>query len=128
MLEAVRLELKVDGELISFPRILLRQPAHSTFDPGQLLDVVAELVGENVGLGKVSRVSAHSLQIVPEAEIDVDLFVSWTIERSGCGLGGTAAGVSGIAKEDELGVAVGQTLSGKDLCPRLLSVIEDKAD
>ena len=126
--EAVGLEFEVDGELISFARNLFRQPAHFALDAGELLDVVAEFVSENVGLGEVSRVAAHAFEVIPEIEIDVDLFIGWTIEGAGRGLGSSAAGVGGVAVEDKLRVAVLQALSGKDLGPGPLRVIEDEAD
>ena len=122
--EAVGLEFKIDGEVVAFAWLLLREAAHAGLDADEFLDVVADFVGDDVGLGEVAGVSAEAFEVVPEGEVDVDLFVLGAIEGAGGFLGCSAAGVGAVGVEDELGVPVLLVVGGEDLGPGFLDVIE----
>src|SRR5882724_4876005 len=89
---------------------------------------MSNFVGEDVGFGKFSGGAEAVLQFVVEAEIDVDLFVLGTVERTGGGLRRAAGGTVGVAEQDQLGVAVGNALLRQDLAPGVLSVVQDERD
>ena len=89
--KTVGLQFEIDGEMIAFVRILLRQALHARLDAQQLLHVMAKLVGDHVGLREIAGTAADLLQIIPEGKVDVDLLVFRAIERPGCGLCGAAA-------------------------------------
>lgn len=48
--EAIRLQLHPHGERILLARVLLLEPAHFRFDADEFLHMVADFVGEHVGL------------------------------------------------------------------------------
>ena len=89
---------------------------------------MSDFVGEDVGFGELSGSAEALLEFVVEAEIDVDLFVLGTVERAGGGLRGAAGGVIGVAEQNQLGVAVGNTLLRQDLAPGVLGVVQDEGD
>ena len=68
------------------------------------------------------------LQFVVETEIDVDLLVLGTVERAGGGLRRAAGGIVGVAKQDQLGVTVGNSLLRQNLAPGVLRVVQDEGD
>ena len=109
-------------------RILLLCRAHLAFDAQQFLDVMSDFVGQDVGFGEFSGRAEALLQFVVEAEIDVNLFVLGTVERAGGGLRRAAGGIVVVAKQDQLGVAVGNTLLRQDLAPGVLGVVQDEGD
>ena len=71
--EAVGLELLAHGQLVGPVGVVVLQPADLVVDAQQVLDVVAELVGEDVGLGEVPRRAEAVGQLPEEAEVDVRL-------------------------------------------------------
>ena len=95
--EAVGLELEVDGEVVALAWVLAGKRDFPALDAEELLDVVAELVGDDVGLGELGGGASEALELVPEGKVDVDLFVLRAVEGAGGGLGGAAAGVGGGA-------------------------------
>src|SRR5262245_32746629 len=102
----VRLQLESDGKLV--PQIrppLLRLP-HLLLGAQQPLDVMADLVRQHVRLGKVARSPEAPAQLVVEPEIDVDLLVARTVERSGRRLGESAGRSYRVAKQDQLRMSV----------------------
>ena len=110
--EAVRLQFEIDGERVPFRRILAGELPDLPFDSENILHMMTKLVRDNVSLRKVRIAAAEAPEFIPEAEVDVHLFVSRTIERPCLRLGGTAAGLYVVAKEDKLCVPI--------LFPRLL--------
>jgi hypothetical protein len=91
--------------------------------------VVADLVRQHVGLREFAGRAELPLQLVIEAQIDVDLFVQRTVEGSGSGLRHAAGRGRRIAEQHELGSAVGDAgLLGEDFLPRFLRIVEHKRD
>src|SRR6266545_1226700 len=124
--EAVRLQLHPYGESIRFPRVLLLELAHLLVDPGQVLDVVPELVREHVGLREVAGRSEALLELLIEPEVDVGLLVDGAVERSHGGLAGAAAGLGGVREQHQLGRLIALARAGELLLPRVLDVVEDR--
>ncbi len=65
--EAIRLQLEVDRERVALAAVLLCQSRLLALDAEQLLDVVAELVRDDVGLSEFAGRPAELLQLIPEA-------------------------------------------------------------
>ena len=96
--EAVGLELRPHGPALR-PAALLRpaQRAH------EILDVVAVLVGEDVGLRERAPSGAEPrLQLVEEAEVDVHLLVGRAVEGADLGARGAATGLHRVRVEHRL--------------------------
>jgi len=84
-------------------------------------------MGQHVGFGEFTGSAEALLQFVVKAEIDINLFVLGTVERAGRGLRHAASGIVSVAKQDQLGVAVGHSLLWQDLAPGVLRVVQDKS-
>ena len=70
-------------------------------DAELLLDVVADLVGDHVGLGEVAGRAEALAQLVEEAEVDVDLLVERAVEGAGRRARLAAARADAGGEEDE---------------------------
>src|SRR5215831_16462386 len=90
--------------------------------------MMPEFMGQHVSFGKISGRAETALEFVIEAKVDINLLVSRAIEGAGGGARRAAAGVGGIAKEHQLGMAIRNALLGKNFRPRLLRIIQDKGD
>ena len=90
--------------------------------------MVADLVGEDVGLGEVALHLEAVLQLVIEAEIDVNFLVVRTIERPHRCHAGAAGGANRAGKQHELRVAVFLAVLAEDVVPDVLGVGEHHAD
>src|SRR5262249_46246385 len=66
-----------------------------------------------------------ALQLVVEAEVDVDLLIARTVERTGRRLAEPAGRLHLVAEENELGVLVAVA---ENLPPRVLRVVQDEGD
>ena len=104
--EAIGLQLQSNGKRISFARIALLQPSDLLLDSQQLLDVMAELVGNHVCLREFAGRAEFLAQLIEEAQIDIDLFVFGTVERSGGRLCRAATRLRVVAEKHQLRVTV----------------------
>jgi hypothetical protein len=94
-----------------------------------VLHVMTDLVREHIRLREIARRAEALLQLFVKGEIDVDLLVFRTVERSRGRLRVAARGVGGVAEKHQLGVAVRRArLLREDVLPRLLCVVEDEGD
>jgi len=73
-----------------------------TFDSENILNVVADFVREHVSVRELTGRAEAALQLVVEAEIDIDLLIGRAIKRTGRGFGVAASRLGVIAKQDEL--------------------------
>src|SRR5215470_492253 len=97
-------------------------------DAEQVLDVMADLVGDDVGLGEVAGSAELVAQVTVERQIDVDLVVAGTVEGADRRLGEAARRLRGAAEQHELGLLVAPAHLAEELAPRVLGVGEDDRD
>ena len=81
--EAVGLQLEANRELVGVVGVRLALLADLLLDAELLLDVVAELVGDHVRLREIAGRLEALIELVEEAEVEVDLPVGRTVERAG---------------------------------------------
>src|SRR5262249_48841652 len=98
------LELETDGQSVGLAlraRVFLgaRDPVG---DAQEVLDVVADLVRDHVGLGEVAGRAEAAGHLVEEREVEVDLAGRRAIERPDRGRRHAARRVHGAVEEDEL--------------------------
>ena len=98
--------------------------ARALVDAGEVLDVVADLVREHVGLREVAGCAEARAQIAVEREIDVHLLVGGAVERPHLALAGSARGMGRVAEQHEARVAI----AGQQLRPGVLQVVEHERD
>ena len=102
--EEVGLEFHPHREFVV---VAIREPAahrlHLVADAELVLDVVADLVGDHVGLGKLARRAELPLQLVIEREVDVDLLVHGAVEGPRRGARHAAGALHLAGEHDELG-------------------------
>ena len=121
---AVRLELRADGAALRPLRVVSDPVEHAE----HVLHVVAVLVRDHVGLDERRVLRAELLQLVEEAEVDVDELVRWAVERADLGAGGAAARVDLVGEEDGVDVLVLLPAPREDLVPELLDAVHDGDD
>ena len=83
--ETVGLQLHEYRELVGLTGTRALSLAHLVLYAEKRLDVVSDLVCDDVGLREVSRRAATSPELIEEAQIEIDLLVGRTVERSGRG-------------------------------------------
>ena len=127
--ETVGLQLEIDGESVLLPRILTGEVLHLLLDPENVLHMVAEFVRNDVGLCKLGVGAAKTPQFIPEAEVDVDLFVRRAVKRSGLRLRHSTGGTGVVIKKYQLRAPiVSVSLLGQESRPCSLHIVEDKRD
>src|ERR1700731_5029108 len=80
--QAVRLQLHFDGQGIAFAWFAAHQRADLLLNANQFLHMMSQFVCKYVSLSKVARRAKASLQFVIKSQIDINLFVGWTVERA----------------------------------------------
>src|SRR5689334_24845057 len=89
-----------------------------------MLNVMPQLVSQHVCLREIAGRPESALQFVVETEIDVDLLIQRTVERSHRRLRGSTAGLRRVAEEDEFRVLIRNVSVAKDRTPRVLYIVE----
>src|SRR5574343_1132685 len=100
--ETVGLQFQTHGQAVVFG--LADAAAHLVHlgaDAQQVLHVVAQLVGDHVGLGEVARRAEAALEGFVEAQIDVHLLVGRAVERPHGRLARAAGRGRGAAKQHQ---------------------------
>src|SRR5688572_31814236 len=101
--EAVRLELHTDRERIRVRAgETLARGGDAVGDTEQRLDVVTHLVGDHVGLGEIAGRAEALAERAEEIEVEIDLVIRRTIERSDGGAGHAARRSNGATAEHQL--------------------------
>lgn len=96
---------------------------------GEFLDVVADFVGDDVGVGEVSAAAEFALHLFEEVGVEVDGFFGGDVEGAHAGVGGAAAAHAGHAVVvDELRGAVGEAVLLEDFGPDFFGGAGDGAD
>ena len=99
---AVRLKLLAHRQFVA-PHLasLLARRGDTIGDAGQRLYVMPHLVGDDVGSREVTRRAEALGELLEERQVEVDLAVARTVERTHCGLAHTARRLGGIGEQDE---------------------------
>ena len=122
---AVGLQLEAHRQGVPVRGIRLLCLAHARLGAADRLNVVSELVRQDVGLGEVAGRAEAALQLVEEAQIEIDLSIAGAIERTADGPGVAAAGLNRVAEERDLRLLVA---AAERLGPGLLHVGRDGVD
>jgi hypothetical protein len=125
---AVGLQLEADGQAAVAVALAAGRAVDPLGGAEDVLDVVADLVGDDVGLGEVAAGAELAREDVVEGEVDVRALVARAVERAGGGLAEAAGGVGGAGEQDQLGAAVGLALDRRQALPGVLDVVEDEPD
>ena len=91
----------------------------------QILDVVTELVRDHVGLREIARGTKARGEILEEAEIEIDLVVRRTVERSGRTFSGATPRLRCVTEQHHLRHLVA---TAQELLPGGLRVARDSVD
>jgi hypothetical protein len=121
---AVGLQLRPHGLALR----ALPVAADAVEDAELVLDVVAILVCEHVGLREVAAGAEPRLELIEEIEVDVDELVGRAVERADLRARKAAAGVDLTREEDGVCVRVLLAAPGKDAVPELLDAVDDGND
>ena len=87
--------------------------------------MVADLVSDDVGIGKVAAGAQAPLHLVEEREIDIHRLISGTVERSRGRRGLSAARARRVAVDDHLRLAIFQAFGLEKLRPHVFRAGED---
>ena len=98
---AISLQLQPHLQLIflCIPQHLLFRPLHLLEGTFQVLDVMADLVRQHIGLGEIARRTMLVLHILEEAKVDIDLLIFRAVERPHAGAGWPTATDGGASVE-----------------------------
>src|SRR5690554_3287709 len=81
----------------------------------QGLQVMADLVRDDIGLGKVARGLVAGFQVMVERQVDIHLAVSRTIKGANSGIGRTAGRLYVIAEQHQFWRLVALAFCSKNL-------------
>src|SRR5262245_39312494 len=127
--EEIGLQLEPHGQTIElFPGHPATHGLDLVADPQQVLDVMPDLVGDDVGLGEVSRSPKATAEFVEEIQVEVDLAIARTVEGSDRGARLPAGRFDPPREQDELGLAILLALLAEQLVPDILGVLEHHRD
>src|SRR6187402_8446 len=102
---------------------------HFSLCPQDILHMMPQFMGHNVALRKVACVATDTLQLVPEAQIDIDLLVLRAVEGASGTLGVAASTLDLVTIEHQPGTAIVLArLLRQQRHPHLLHVIQHKRD
>jgi len=83
-------------------RIVALRRAHLALSADEILHVMSDFVREHICLREVAGCAELSVELIEEAEVEIDLAIARAVERTARGFGTTTCGANFIAKEDEL--------------------------
>src|SRR5436190_6667633 len=117
----------VDLALVAALQRPLLEALHLVGNAQQRLDVVADLVGDDVGLREVARRVKALLQLPVEVEIDVNLVVERAVEGPHCRLADATTGAYGAGEQHQLRLLVGLAAGLEHALPHVLRIGEHTA-
>lgn len=127
--KAIGLEFQADGELVGSIRISFFQATDFGLNADQFLYVMADLMSDDVRLGKFAGRTEAVAQFVEEAEIQIDLFVFRAIKRPDGFASEAATGGIRVAEENKPGVVVRSSRGlREDIVPVALDVVKNEGD
>src|SRR5690349_20435852 len=119
--QTVGLQLATDGD-----SVIPGSPAPADLAQAEeVLHVMTDLVRDHVRLREIAGRTETVTQRAEEAEIEVELLVLRTVERSDGGAGGPTRGLDGAGVQDELRFAILRAQVAEDGAPCVLGVGED---
>ena len=109
-------------------RVLLRRVGLGE-NAEQVLDMVADLVGDHVGVGEIAAAAVFRLHVAEERQVEIDLLVERAIERPHRRLGAAAAGLGRAVVEHQRRRLVAHAgLRRQRVRPHRLGLAQDMAD
>jgi len=127
--QKICLQLEPDRELIVFR--LTHSTArrlHAIGDTEQILNVMSNFVGYDVGLCEVASRTQAFLELTEKTEVDINASIFRTIERTARTTGEPAAGLSQVGEEHEPRLLVLSAHLPEELMPRVFGVGENDGD
>jgi len=88
----------------------------------EVLHVMADFMGDHVGLRKIAGDVEALLHQFVEAQVDVDLLVAGAVERTGGGLAGAAGGRRAAGEQHQLRPHIGRAAGLEDLAPGVFGI------
>ena len=101
---------------------------HAIGDTEQILNVMSNFVGYDVGLCEIASCTQAFLELTEKTEVDVNVSIFWTIERTGCATSEPAAGLNQIREKHESRLLVLSAHLPEDFVPRVFGVGENNGD
>ena len=127
--QTVGLQLEVDRESVGVDR---RRSATLALDlgrdPEEVLDMMAHLVGDDVGLGEIPGGAEATLELGEEREVEVDPAIRRTVEGTDRGGVEAARRCHGVGEQDERRLLVATSETRQGCAPGVLRVGEDDRD
>ncbi len=94
-------------------------------DAQELLHVMADLVGEDVGLGEVALYAEAVLQLLIEVEVDINLLVARAVEGTHLRQPHAASRAHAAGEQHQRGIAIALAIAAEDVAPDILGVGEN---
>ena len=113
---------RTDSSFASSPDCPCCGAVHLVADAEQVLHVVADLVGEHVGLREVAGGAEAARELAEEVEVDVDLAVGRAVEGPHRRRGATASGLHRAAEQVHLRQLIAAAGLGELCRPHVLNV------
>src|SRR5262245_33983309 len=89
---------------------------------------MANLVGNHIGLGEITRSFEPLFQLAKERGVEINLLVHRTIKRPRRRLGKTARRLRRIGEQDQLRIAIFAPCSAEQVVPHVLRIGQHRAD
>src|SRR5262245_17832837 len=127
--QTIRLQFKPDRQSIGFPLAgTALQRLNFPHDAEKILHVMADFVGDHVGLGEVARRSEALAQFTVEGKVDVKLLIGAAVERTCRRLAITAGRLDGVREKYQSWFLIGLPAGLEDFIPGALRASEHARD
>src|SRR5215471_3264677 len=127
--QTIRLQFKPDRQSIGFPLAgTALQRLNFSHDAEKILHVMADFVGDHVGLGEIARRSESVAQFTVEGKVDVKLLIGAAVERTCRRLTIAASRLHGVREKYQSWFLIGATARFENLTPRSLRAAEHAGD
>src|SRR5262245_296539 len=127
--QTIRLQFKPDRQSIGFPLAgTALQRLNFSHDAEKILYVMADFVGDHVGLGEVARRSEALAQFAVEGKVDVKLLIGAAVERTCRRLAIAAGRLHGVREKHQSWFLISLPAGLEDLIPSALGASEHARD
>src|SRR6185369_7332065 len=127
--EAVGLQFHPHGQGVGFALAHVGAGfADLSLDAQYVLHVMADLVGDHIGLREIAGRAEPARELVEEIEIEIDLLIAWAIERSDRRLREAAGGLGAAGEQHQLGLAILRADLRQELMPGVFGIGENDGD